>query len=105
MQIALAGIGKIAIDQHVPALSASEDWELAATVSRSGTVDGVDAFDSLGADLFKAAGDTFSMTGELYRYTGTGFDEVTAHGDNGGQNTLDIDAVDFLFNQEGDWEG
>ena len=51
MQIALAGIGKIAIDQHVPALSASEDWELAATVSRSGTVDGVDAFDSLDAML------------------------------------------------------
>lgn len=51
MQIALAGIGKIAIDQHVPALSASEDWELAATVSRSGTVEGVDAFDSLDAML------------------------------------------------------
>ena len=51
MQIALAGIGKIAIDQHVPALSASEDWELAATVSRSGTVDEVDAFDSLDAML------------------------------------------------------
>ncbi|WP_417741999.1 Gfo/Idh/MocA family protein [Salipiger sp.] len=51
MQIALAGIGKIAVDQHVPALSASEDWELAATVSRSGTVDGVDPFDSLDAML------------------------------------------------------
>lgn len=32
--IALVGIGKIARDQHVPALAASPDWELAATVSR-----------------------------------------------------------------------
>lgn len=43
--IALVGIGKIARDQHVPALAASADWHLAATVSRSGRVDGVDPFD------------------------------------------------------------
>lgn len=42
--IALVGIGKIAIDQHVPALAASPDWELAATVSRSGTVAGVESY-------------------------------------------------------------
>lgn len=44
MHIALVGIGKIAIDQHVPALTASPDWELSATVSRAGSVDGVPAF-------------------------------------------------------------
>ncbi len=44
MNIALVGIGKIAVDQHVPSISASGDWTLAATVSRSGTVDGVPAF-------------------------------------------------------------
>ncbi|MDZ7904913.1 MAG: Gfo/Idh/MocA family oxidoreductase [Cypionkella sp.] len=42
--IALVGIGKIALDQHVPALAASIDWELAATVSRSGTVAGVQSY-------------------------------------------------------------
>ncbi len=42
-KIALIGIGKIARDQHVPALAASPDWELAATVSRSGTVDGIES--------------------------------------------------------------
>ncbi len=42
--ICLVGIGKIAVDQHVPSINASADWELAATVSRSGTVDGVQAF-------------------------------------------------------------
>ncbi len=42
--ICLVGIGKIAVDQHVPAINASPDWELAATVSRAGTVDGVQAF-------------------------------------------------------------
>lgn len=43
-KIALAGIGKIARDQHVPSLAASPDWELAATVSRSGRVEGVPAY-------------------------------------------------------------
>lgn len=44
MQIALVGIGKIAVDQHVPAIAASPDWDLAATVSRKGSVVGVPAF-------------------------------------------------------------
>lgn len=43
-KIALVGIGKIALDQHVPALAADPDWELAATVSRHGRVEGVEAF-------------------------------------------------------------
>lgn len=43
-KIALVGIGKIALDQHVPAIHASPDWELAATVSRNGQVPGVQAF-------------------------------------------------------------
>ncbi len=50
-KIALVGIGKIAIDQHVPALAASPDWELAATVSRSGRVDGVKAYSDFGLML------------------------------------------------------
>ena len=44
MKIALVGVGKIALDQHVPALAASSDWDLAATVSRAGTVPGIPAF-------------------------------------------------------------
>lgn len=44
MKIALVGIGKIAEDQHIPAISASPDWELAAAVSRNATVDGVENF-------------------------------------------------------------
>lgn len=44
MKIALLGIGKIALDQHVPAIAASSDWELAATVSRSGRVDGIPSY-------------------------------------------------------------
>ena len=47
MKIALAGIGKIARDQHVPAIAASPDWTLAATFSRQGRVEGVPAFDDL----------------------------------------------------------
>jgi D-galactose 1-dehydrogenase len=43
-KIALVGIGKIAVDQHVPALNASDEWELSATVSRHGSVEGVESF-------------------------------------------------------------
>lgn len=50
-KIALAGIGKIARDQHIPALVASSDWELAATVSRHASVNGVEAFDDFEAML------------------------------------------------------
>lgn len=51
MKIALVGIGKIARDQHVPAIAASPAWDLAATVSRSGTVDGVEAYADMASML------------------------------------------------------
>lgn len=47
MKIALVGIGKIAMDQHVPSIAASPDWELAATVSRHGAVDGIPSYTRL----------------------------------------------------------
>ncbi|TWG97324.1 D-galactose 1-dehydrogenase [Mesorhizobium sp. J18] len=47
MKVAIVGVGKIARDQHVPAIAASADWELAATVSRNGVVEGVEAFADL----------------------------------------------------------
>ncbi|NND22282.1 MAG: Gfo/Idh/MocA family oxidoreductase, partial [Silicimonas sp.] len=50
-RIALVGIGKIAIDQHVPAIRASDDWSLGATVSRNGSVDDVEAFRDIDAML------------------------------------------------------
>ena len=42
--IAIVGVGKIATDQHLPALSASADFELVATVSRNGRFEGVPAY-------------------------------------------------------------
>jgi D-galactose 1-dehydrogenase len=50
-KIALVGIGKIARDQHLPALQAIDDWDLAATVSRSGAIEGVEAHDDFDAFL------------------------------------------------------
>ena len=47
VRIALAGIGKIALDQHVPSIAASPDWELAATISRHGRIEGVEAFSDI----------------------------------------------------------
>ena len=51
MKIALVGIGKIALDQHVPAIGASNDWELVATVSRKGVVEGIQAYTDFAAFL------------------------------------------------------
>jgi D-galactose 1-dehydrogenase len=49
--IALVGVGKIARDQHLPAIAASPDWELAATVSRQARVEGVPAYRDLASLL------------------------------------------------------
>ena len=46
-KIALVSIGKIARDQHIPAIAAGPEWDLAAAVSRNATVDGVDNFAGL----------------------------------------------------------
>lgn len=51
MKVALVGIGKIAVDQHVPAINASPEWELAATVSRKGDVEGIESFTTIEAML------------------------------------------------------
>ena len=45
MKVALVGIGEIARSHHIPAIARSTDWELAATVSRSTYVEGVENFD------------------------------------------------------------
>jgi D-galactose 1-dehydrogenase len=50
-KIAIVGVGKIARDQHLPAIAASPDWELAATVSPEGGVDGVDHYADIGSML------------------------------------------------------
>lgn len=48
-RIAIIGIGKIARDQHVPAIAASGRFDLAATVDTGQMLDGVPAFTSLEA--------------------------------------------------------
>lgn len=46
-KLALVGIGKIARDQHIPALTASGAYQLAATVSRSGGTENVENYDTI----------------------------------------------------------
>jgi len=50
-KIALVGIGEIARNQHDPSIRNSDAWELAATVSRSGGLDGIEAFTDMDAML------------------------------------------------------
>ena len=51
LKLGLLGIGKIARDQHIPALSASRQFELVACASRNARVDGVANFLDLEAML------------------------------------------------------
>ncbi|RKR06785.1 D-galactose 1-dehydrogenase/L-arabinose 1- dehydrogenase [Kushneria sinocarnis] len=51
IRIGIAGVGKIARDQHVPALQHNHRFELAACASRNASLDGVKSFDSLEAML------------------------------------------------------
>lgn len=51
--LALVGVGKIATDQHVPALAASPDFDLVATVSLEGSVEGVPSYRRM-ADMLAA---------------------------------------------------
>ena len=47
LKVGLLGIGKIARDQHIPALQANPRFELAACASRNASVDGVASFPDL----------------------------------------------------------
>ncbi|MBL0371246.1 Gfo/Idh/MocA family oxidoreductase [Rhizobium sp. KVB221] len=47
IKLAIVGVGKIVRDQHVPAIAANPDFELVATASRHGTVEGVPAYKSI----------------------------------------------------------
>ncbi|WP_116599181.1 Gfo/Idh/MocA family protein [Primorskyibacter marinus] len=52
-QIVIVGVGKIARDQHLPAITANPDFDLAATASRNAQVGGVPAYNDL-ASLLEA---------------------------------------------------
>lgn len=51
LKVALVGVGKIAVDQHVPAIAGDPAWTLAATVSRNGRVAGIPAHTDLATML------------------------------------------------------
>jgi predicted dehydrogenase len=51
IRIAVVGLGKIARDQHIPILRASNAFELVATASPHSTLDGVPSFDDIGIML------------------------------------------------------
>lgn len=55
IRVGLVGLGKIARDQHVPAIMRSPHFALAATASPEGGLDGVLAYDTVEAMLAEAA--------------------------------------------------
>ncbi|MCA8879321.1 MAG: Gfo/Idh/MocA family oxidoreductase [Rhodobacteraceae bacterium] len=61
MRIAIVGVGKIARDQHVPAISGSHAFDLAATVSRSGGIPAIENFAEF-AELLAARPDVSAVS-------------------------------------------
>jgi predicted dehydrogenase len=51
VRVAIVGLGKIAHDQHIPAIAVSDDFELVAAASLAGTLDGIPVFESVDALL------------------------------------------------------
>jgi D-galactose 1-dehydrogenase len=51
IRLGLVGVGKIARDQHLPTIAASGEFDLVASASRNGTIEGIPAFASLEAML------------------------------------------------------
>ena len=51
IKLGIVGVGKIARDQHLPVIAASEDFELVAAASRNASVDGVHTYSTLEAML------------------------------------------------------
>jgi D-galactose 1-dehydrogenase len=51
IKLAIVGVGKIVRDQHLPSIAKNADFELVATASRHGTVDGVPAYKTIGEML------------------------------------------------------
>lgn len=47
IQLAIAGVGKIVHDQHVPAIRANADYALVATASRNNRIEGVTAYQTM----------------------------------------------------------
>lgn len=61
IRIGLVSIGKIARDQHIPAIKASPKFTLAAAASRHATVDGVANFETIEAMLAEAEVDAVGL--------------------------------------------
>jgi D-galactose 1-dehydrogenase len=51
IRIAIVGLGKIARDQHIPAIAGTEGIELVAIASRNASIDGIAHFATLDALL------------------------------------------------------
>src|SRR6478736_10058597 len=51
INLAIVGVGKIVRDQHLPSIAKNPDFNLIATASRHGTVDGVQSFTTIDAML------------------------------------------------------
>jgi D-galactose 1-dehydrogenase len=47
INLAIVGVGKIVRDQHLPSIAANADFNLVATASRNGTVDGIPAYTAI----------------------------------------------------------
>jgi D-galactose 1-dehydrogenase/L-arabinose 1- dehydrogenase len=61
IRLGVAGIGKIARDQHIPAIAKDDRFELVATASRNGRVEGVTGYHDMAAMIAGSRLDAVSL--------------------------------------------
>ncbi|WP_296019328.1 Gfo/Idh/MocA family oxidoreductase [uncultured Agrobacterium sp.] len=61
IKLAIVGVGKIVRDQHLPAIAANADFDLIATASRHGTVEGVPSYHTI-EELIAAVPDATAVS-------------------------------------------
>ncbi|WP_296040052.1 Gfo/Idh/MocA family oxidoreductase [uncultured Agrobacterium sp.] len=61
IKLAIVGVGKIVRDQHLPAIAANADFDLIATASRHGTVEGVPSYHTI-EELIAAVPDVTAVS-------------------------------------------
>lgn len=69
----------------------------------SGGLDRASFYDSAADDLFVGDGGLARIETAAYRHESRGFDQVWAYSFEGGHDSAEVDTVDYVFHELGDW--
>ena len=81
----------------------ADGFDQVQATAGSGGYDFANLLDSDGDDIFNASGNSATLRGDDFENIAIGFQQVNAVGQGGGNDTMNNDSVDYLFNQLGTW--